>query len=481
MDNDIFGQKSVLKELGINSEYIRSIKHSWERSHYRAIFNWISKHESGVDSSNLEKIKGLLESFYLLCNIKALDKALKILQIRLKTPTNQQLDEQLRLWGYYQEVLGCYNSLIGNVSYDFDIILLSMSGVIHEFLGNQEKAIEYYELTLEKAKNNQDDFSSALASMSLSSNYFVQGKYQEALNLTDIALAESNNLSNDKIKVLIFRNIGDKYSSLGKYDKAIEFHNKSLELAKLSQVDWLKVHALRGLGYFYFDLGNYEESIKYHSQSLEISIQNKDYQAISEVQSDIGDIYNILSDYKKSIFYQENALKTAQYISYTRGEIHCLIKLGNAYEAIEEYAKAIDCYQQSLTFAIAAKNPLDKLKSARNLGKIYEICHNYAESAKYYKISLSISNKLGNPAEKIIDLTGLGRAYLYLGDRDNFLAYYTEITTLPMEHFDNEYLKLRHLWSIFEQLLKISEDMKNIGTDILFDQTFFLDLFKSLG
>ncbi|WP_148650102.1 hypothetical protein [Nostoc sp. NIES-3756] len=72
------------------------------RTSYRAVINWLTKYNPNADASNLEKIKGLLEAFYHLCEVEDVERAWKIIDCRLNTPTQEYLIEQLRTWGYYE-------------------------------------------------------------------------------------------------------------------------------------------------------------------------------------------------------------------------------------------------------------------------------------------------------------------------------------------------------------------------------------------
>ncbi|WP_407894080.1 hypothetical protein [Scytonema sp. NUACC26] len=68
----------------------------------------MKKYKPKPDSTNLEQVKGLLETFYHLCEIEAWEKASKILFTGLNTPTRQPLHNQLNTWGYYQEQISIY-------------------------------------------------------------------------------------------------------------------------------------------------------------------------------------------------------------------------------------------------------------------------------------------------------------------------------------------------------------------------------------
>lgn len=61
--------EEILVQLGIDSRTVKTMKQGIKRSYYRAVINWLMKYKANPKASNLEKVKGLLEAFYHLCEI----------------------------------------------------------------------------------------------------------------------------------------------------------------------------------------------------------------------------------------------------------------------------------------------------------------------------------------------------------------------------------------------------------------------------
>lgn len=102
----------IFNKLDINIRSLKGIESAVNRSHYRAIVNWIEKYTPEEKASNLEKVKGLLESFSHLCQIQDWEKAKRILTFSVNTLNKAELHECLHRWGYYQEQISMYESLI---------------------------------------------------------------------------------------------------------------------------------------------------------------------------------------------------------------------------------------------------------------------------------------------------------------------------------------------------------------------------------
>jgi hypothetical protein len=113
----------VLKQLGINPHNLRAdFSNRWQRLQYRAVVQWLTLYKPKLDATNLEKVRGYLEAFHHLCAVEDWERASQVITIRLDTPTNEELHEQLNTWGYYRELLKLYRRILGKVNPSWDAI-----------------------------------------------------------------------------------------------------------------------------------------------------------------------------------------------------------------------------------------------------------------------------------------------------------------------------------------------------------------------
>lgn len=111
----------VLEQLGINPNNTRADFLSREqRLQYTAVVQWLTIYKPKPDATNLEKVRGYLEAFHHLCAVEDWERASKVITIRLYTPTNEELHEQLNTWGYYRELLELYSRILGKLSPSWD-------------------------------------------------------------------------------------------------------------------------------------------------------------------------------------------------------------------------------------------------------------------------------------------------------------------------------------------------------------------------
>lgn len=107
--------ESILAELGINSATVKTMKRGIKRSSYRAVINWLTKYEPNPDASNLEKVKGLLETFYTFSSIEMWEKADMILRIHTLGST-EDLYKAIGTWGAYSEQVHLFKQLLDKLN-----------------------------------------------------------------------------------------------------------------------------------------------------------------------------------------------------------------------------------------------------------------------------------------------------------------------------------------------------------------------------
>lgn len=91
--------------------------------YYIAVENYLTDdYEPPADATNLDKVRGYLAAFHHLCYVEDWKKASEVITIRLDTPTNEELHNQLATWGYYRELVDLYSTIVGKLSPSWDAI-----------------------------------------------------------------------------------------------------------------------------------------------------------------------------------------------------------------------------------------------------------------------------------------------------------------------------------------------------------------------
>ncbi len=112
-----------------------------QKAHLPSAYYGLKMYAPEPNASNLEKVRGYLEGFHHLCEVGDWRGAGEILCIRLDTPMNEELHNQLRTWGHYPEQLELYSRLLGKLNPLWDSVpclswkdapLLPCSPAIHK-------------------------------------------------------------------------------------------------------------------------------------------------------------------------------------------------------------------------------------------------------------------------------------------------------------------------------------------------------------
>ncbi len=133
---------SVLAEVGIAPSELKSIKPHWKRTQYRAIVNWLTKYQPPSSGSNLEMVRGYLETCYHFFQLEDWEKADRVLMIRVAGLTDEDLDDALGTWGAYSEQINLYQKLLGKLNHTRNISLLNGLGNACDTIGQFQTAID---------------------------------------------------------------------------------------------------------------------------------------------------------------------------------------------------------------------------------------------------------------------------------------------------------------------------------------------------
>lgn len=271
MNNLIPDGKTILEILKIDPNMITDIAPTWKRAEYRAVIQWVTKYESSPDDSNLNKVKGLIEASYHLSEAEEWLKSGLILFIRLNISTNETLQEQLNIWGYYQEQLEVYKRLLGKISADWDAICREGLGNATRAMGEWEDSRNYYKEQLSNVSKIIDPAIKIRSLIGLAHNFKYQSQYQQATShyLQAFKIAFKND--NHKGLILVLGGLGSVLTCIGHYEIAFEYYQQQLTIATEINDDLEQAEALTNLGYICYFLKDYEQAMNYQKQSYELA------------------------------------------------------------------------------------------------------------------------------------------------------------------------------------------------------------------
>jgi tetratricopeptide (TPR) repeat protein len=370
-------------------EYVRYKAGDQTEAHQQAInyYQSIAKQQPWQTKDDIQEYLEIFYHFYQLADYDSAFEAIR------------HCDDFLTLRGYYANKVELYGQLVSKWSKTNDkenwhyTASLTSLGNAHYSLGQYERAIAFYQQSLDIAKEIGD----------------IRG--------------ESNSLNN----------LGNAYDSLGQYQRAIAFHQQSLDIAKDIRDIQGESNSLNNLGNAYYSLGQYERAIAFYQQSLDIAKEIGDIRGESNSLGNLGNAYKSLGQYERAIAFYQQSLDIKKEIRDIQGESNSLIGLGNAYNSLGQYERAIDFYQQSLDIAKEIGDIQGESNSLIGLGNAYYSLGQYERAIAFYQQSLDIAKKIGDIQGESNSLNNLGSAYYSLGQYERAIAFHQQSLDIAKE------------------------------------------------
>jgi len=353
----------VLEQLGINPHNLSADFPTREqRLQYRAVVQWLTDYKPKSDTTNLEKVKGYLETFYHLYNVEDWKRAKAIIEFRLNTPTTEEFHLQLGTWGYYHEQNKLYDCFLNLKELDpfYKIAFFQGKGNIEVYKGHYQKAINYYQKARCFLQLPQDEHQAGV----------------------------------------ILNNIGLAYLYLAKYSEAEQHFWQRLLIAWKNEELEQEGVALNNLGLVYHAKKEYKKAIKYQERSLSILRITGNRLGEGSVLNSLGSNYAVLGKHSKALEYQQQHLAISEESQDRRGEAEALCNLGITLAILKKYSEAIEVFKKSIEICRTIGTRSIEAYALKNMAILYLILVEPALALEYCDRALSISTDLGIPLAK---------------------------------------------------------------------------------
>jgi tetratricopeptide (TPR) repeat protein len=325
-------------------EYVRYKAGDQRSAHQQAInyYQSIAKQQPWYTKDDIQEY---LEIFYHFYQLADYDSAFEAIW---------HCDDFLTLRGYYANQVELYGQLVSKWSktndkenWHYTASLISL-GNAYNSLGQYERAIAFFQQSLDIKKEIGDIQGESISLIGLGNAYNSLGQYERAIAFHQQSLDIFKEIGDIRGESISLNGLGNAYNSLGQYERAIAFFQQSLDIFKeIGDIQGESI-SLIGLGNAYYSLGQYERAIAFHQQSLDIFKEIGDIRGESISLIGLGNAYYSLGQYERAIAFYQQSLDIKKEIGDIRGESNSLIGLGNAYGSLGQYERAIAFYQKSL-------------------------------------------------------------------------------------------------------------------------------------
>jgi tetratricopeptide (TPR) repeat protein len=375
-------------------------------------------------------VKEYLEIFHHFYQLQDYDSAFDALWF---------CNDFLTLRGYYAETVELYGQLVrkwqeigDSENWNYRASLNSLGNSYYS-LGEYQRAIEFYQQSLDIKREIDDRLGEGNSLNNLGNAYRFLGQCQWAIELYQQSLEIFREIGDRLGEGNSLNNLGNAYNSLGQYQRAIEFYQQSLDITREIGDRNSEGASLNNLGNAYDSLGQYQQAMEFFQQSLEISREIGHRLGETASLGNLGNAYNSLGQYQRAIEFYQQSLDIKREIGDRRGEGNSLNNLGNAYNSLGQYQRAIEFYQQSLDIKREIGDRNGEASSLIGLGSAYDSLGEYQRAIEFHQQSLDIKREIGDRRGEGTSLIGLGNAYYSLGQYQQAIEFFQQSLEISQE------------------------------------------------
>lgn len=257
----------------------------------------------------------------------------------------------------YQNALETYEQALpllrdGDRKRIFPIWTYNNIGRTYEMLGEPERALQYFELSLRRAQQVGLPRDIGIALTSLGAFHLSQGEKQKAFDYLNQATPywqkafdEGPDISGGA-RVLL--RLGELYASLGETEKALDYFRQAAGIWRsTSDPVWL-VRALNSLGRTQHMAGDFKGALETFGEGLRGSRASGSRENEAAALGNLGQVHLSLGEYQQALDYLGQALSIMEEIGNRSGQALTLTRMGRVYHALGDSRKALTYYARSL-------------------------------------------------------------------------------------------------------------------------------------
>lgn len=276
---------------------------------------------------------------------------------------------------------------------------LHNQGIIYSEQSNDDKAVEYFNKSIEISKKANDKLNMAISMQSLAQIEIRKGNIAQALSQLYECLKIFEG-EKDAIGIAdVHLAIGDISFLQKDYKKALEHHLKSYDLYYHNHYDVAMSTISYKVGVDYFEMKDYPRSLDYLDKSISL-YESSDYGANAVAYLNIAQIFIYQQKYDKALQYTEKGLKTAVDIQNKLEECHAEILFSKIYLAQNKIKLSIDHAEKALRIAQEIGHPAEIYMASKQLYELYIQTGSKEKVAKMQVIYTDAKNIIDNQESK---------------------------------------------------------------------------------
>jgi len=306
-------------------------------------------------------------------------------------------------------------------------LFLNGLGLLWSDLGEQRKALDYYEQALPLRRAGGDRGGEAATLSNIGAAWADLGEKHKALDYFVQALPLKWAVGDRGGEAATLHNIGTVWHDLGEPHKAIDYYEQALPLRRVAGDRGGEATTLNNIGTVWSDLGETRKALDYYEQGLSLRKVVGDKFGEAVTLNNIGTVWSDLGEKGKALDYYEQALPLLRAVGDRRGEATTLNNIGAAWSALGEPRKALDYYEQALPLYRAVGDRGGEAATLNNIGAAWIDLGEPRKALDYYEQALPLRRAVGDRGGEAATLNNMGLIYFQAGDLARTIAIQQQI------------------------------------------------------
>ena len=276
---------------------------------------------------------------------------------------------------------------------------LHNDGIIFSEQSNDEKAIEYFNKSIEVSKASGNKNEIAISLQAIAQIDIRKGNNTKALNQLYECLKIFEEVGDEIGIADVHLSIGDICFYQRDYDKAIEHHEKSnqLYIKNKYEVAFSTISFKIGIDYYY--IKEYAKALQYLQKSIDL-IERSDYEPNCAAYLNIAQIYVYQNKFDKALEYANKGLSIAESTQNKVEVNHSHVVLSKIFRSQKKYNLSISHAQLALKIGQEIDHPAEINMAAGLLYEIYTDTKETAKANEYHQLFIETKSVLDNQESK---------------------------------------------------------------------------------
>ncbi|MDH4213891.1 MAG: tetratricopeptide repeat protein [Candidatus Thorarchaeota archaeon] len=229
--------------------------------------------------------------------------------------------------------------------------LFSQAGVIHWYMGNLDRAMEYHEDSLRISQNLGDKVGVSVVFNNLGLVLWTKGDLDRASEYYKKSIAIYEELNDENGISRVLNNLANISSTRGELDQALSYHLKSLEIKKRIASKQDIATSLINVGVIHRLKGNLEQAAEYYNKSLTIQQNLSIGPEFALALNNLGEIHNLKGNLDSALEFYQRSFLIYEAMGAKEGIALTLLNIGDIQRRKGNNENAFEYYQRSLAIS----------------------------------------------------------------------------------------------------------------------------------